>query len=231
MCDDSPCDFTKPMPVSSTAPYRSPLGEMWDASTRYFIYLTAEGDFNEHTTVARWLPLEEARAWWAHLERALDSKRGRPRLWGDPMYGVQLHTPTFRCSDRAQVGDLLFHWVVEAPRPTLTGAMVGRNYYLAGKALSVDRKGRIASYFDRDGIHHGTPRRCWVCSAEELEVEAVLELIARNPNGLLYWKGEFRSPDQASNYTVPNLRPGTAQYPDMGTSSVVPAPTGTDHAN
>ena len=80
MTDSSGCDITKPAPIERGLDAQlNAFRREWHAVARYMITLSKDGDWNDTTTVAEWLPYDEAVRFKDKLNADLLVKRGGVR--------------------------------------------------------------------------------------------------------------------------------------------------------
>ena len=94
----------------------------WDVFSRYRLTLSRDGDWNDVTVVAEWLPYSEAVALREELSEELLAAQGGSRRWAQAAYSMSLHTPRLVKTDFAAVGDLLLHEQLEAEKASITSA-------------------------------------------------------------------------------------------------------------
>lgn len=213
----SACDFTRPEPVDRTQDARAKtLSDRWNAVARYRITLSAVGDWNDKTIIAEWLPHNEAKRLSETLDlelvehmEATNGQHGFARA----RYSIELHTPEVTKGNRAAVGDLVFHQVVE-PISTfsLEGCCVFRQYYLPAVVTSVTVGGFILSFRDRDGDHVRTPIKPQVVSASLVDVDAAMEFLANAEKERGHWASECSKPREM-NVLVYCQRLQAPRYP------------------
>lgn len=202
--DAGGCDNTKPNPADSRLD--SVLDRMrmdWHETARYKITLSKDGDWNDVTVVAEWLPYAEAIRLRDELNEVLFNKQGRVRRWAQASYNIALHTPHVTKGNKASVGDLILHERVE-PHGTfsLSGTYVVRQFLVAGEVTAVAAGGRVLGYRDRDGQHIQTPKKPHVVSSSVIDVQGVLANILANVELRGHWAAEFSSPKEIESILV-----------------------------
>lgn len=215
MPDAGGCDITKPNPADGRLD--SVLERMrmdWHETARYKITLSKDGDWNDVTVVAEWLPYAEATRLRDELNEALFIKQGRVRRWAQASYNIVLHTPAIVKGNKASVGDLLLHERVE-PHGTfnLSGTYVVRQFLVAAEVTAVAAGGRIVGYRDRDGEHIQTPKKPHVVSLSAIDVQGVLTNILANVEIRGHWAAEFSSTKSLEHILVRYQRLKDPMYP------------------
>ena len=213
--DAGGCDNTKPNPADSRLD--SVLDRMrmdWHETARYKITLSKDGDWNDVTVVAEWLPYAEAIRLRDELNEVLFNKQGRVRRWAQASYNIALHTPHVTKGNKASVGDLLLHERV-VPHGTfnLSGTYVVRQFLVAAEVPVVAAGGRIVGYRDRDGDHIQTPKKPHVISSSVIDVQGVLANILANVEIRGHWAAEFSSPKEIESILVRHQRLKEPVYP------------------
>ena len=215
MPDAGGCDITKPTPVDIRLD--SVLDRMriiWHETARYKITLSKDGDWNDVTVVAEWLPYEEAIRQRDELNAALFIKQGSVRRWAQATYNIVLHTPPVTKGNKAFVGDLLLHErVVPHGTFSLSGTYVVRQFLVAAEVTAVAAGGRIVGYRDRDGEHIQTPKKPYVVSSSVIDVQGVLANILANVEIRGHWAAEFNSPKTIESILVRHQRLKEPVYP------------------
>ena len=215
MPDAGSCDITKLNPADNRLD--SVLERMrmdWHEAARYKITLSKDGDWNDVTVVAEWLPYTEATRVRDELNEALFIKQGRVRRWAQASYNIVLHTPAIVKGNKASVGDLLLHERVE-PHGTfnLSGTYVVRQFLVAAEVTAVAAGGRIVGYRDRDGDHFQTPKKPLVVSSSAIDVQGVLTNILSNVEIRGHWAAEFDGPKAIEHILVRHQRLKAPVYP------------------
>lgn len=215
MPDAGGCDITKPNPADNRLD--SVLERMrmdWHEAVRYKITLSKDGDWNDVTVVAEWLPYAEAIRVRDELNEALFIKQGRVRRWAQASYNIALHTPAIVKGNKASVGDLLLHERV-VPHGTfnLSGTYVVRQFLVAAEVTAVAGGGRIVGYRDRDGEHIQTPKKPHVISSSVIDVQGVLASILANTEIRGHWAAEFSSTKSLEHILVRHQRLKEPVYP------------------
>lgn len=213
--DAGGCDNTKPNPADSRLD--SVLDRMrmdWHETARYKITLSKDGDWNDVTVVAEWLPYAEAIRLRDELNEVLFNKQGRVRRWAQASYNIALHTPHVTKGNKASVGDLLLHERV-VPHGTfnLSGTYVVRQFLVAAEVTVVAAGGRIVGYRDRDGDHIQTPKKPHVISSSVIDVQGVLANILANVEIRGHWAAEFSSPKEIESILIRHQRLKEPVYP------------------
>lgn len=215
--DAGGCDITKPNPADGRVV--SVLERMrmdWQETARYKITISADGDWNDRTLVAEWLPYSEATRLCAALNAALFIKQGCVRRWAQASYNIALHTPPIAKGNKASVGDLILRdQVVPHGEFSLSGTYVVRQFLVAAEVTAVTPGGRILSYRDRDGNHIQTPKMPYVVSASVIDVQGVLMNIVANVKIRGHWAAEFSSPNAIQSILVRHQRLKEPVYPVM----------------
>lgn len=209
--DAGGCDNTKPNPADSRLD--SVLDRMrmdWHETARYKITLSKDGDWNDVTVVAEWLPYAEAIRLRDELNEVLFIKQGRVRRWARASYNIALHTPHVTKGNKASVGDLLLHErVVPHGTFSLSGTYVVRQFLVAAEVTAVAAGGQIVGYRDRDGEHIQTPKKPHVVSSSVIDVQGVLANVALRG----HWAAEFSSPKEIESILVRHQRLKEPVYP------------------
>lgn len=213
--DAGGCDITKPNPADIRLD--SVLDKMrvdWHEKARYKITLSKDGDWNDVTVVAEWLPYEEAIRQRDELNAALFIKQGSVRRWAQASYNIVLHTPLVTKGNKASVGDLLLHErVVPHGNFSLSGTYVVRQFLVAAEVTAVAAGGRIVGYRDLDGEHIQTPKKPHVVSSSVIDVQGVLANILANVEIRGHWAAEFASPKMIESILVRHQRLKEPVYP------------------
>ncbi|MBS4020074.1 MAG: hypothetical protein KGZ68_17765 [Dechloromonas sp.] len=193
--DAGGCDITQPMPAAqSLGSQLEAMRRDWLEVARYKITLSRDGDWNDQSVVAEWLPYAEAVQRRDELNKALLVKQGGVHRWAQASYGIALHTPPVTKGNKASVGDLLLHErVVPHGTFSLSGTYVVRQFLIAAEVTSVAAGGRIVGYRDRDGEHIQTPTRPHIVSSSFIDVPGVLANIVANEKARGHWAAEFCS--------------------------------------
>lgn len=215
MPDAGGCDITKPTPVDIRLD--SVLDRMrmdWHETARYKITLSKDGDWNDVTVVAEWLPYAEAIRLRDELNEVLFIKQGRVRRWAQASYNIALHTPHVTKGNKASVGDLLLHERV-VPHGTfnLSGTYVVRQFLVAAEVTAVAAGGRIVGYRDGGGQHIQTLKKPHVVSSSVIDVQGVLANIMANVALRGHWAAEFDSPKTIESILVRHQRLKEPVYP------------------
>lgn len=199
------CDITKP--VASDRRIDVSLEAMrreWHAVARYKLTLSKEGDWNDQSVVAEWLPYDEVILLRDKLDAELLAKQGGIPRFARAAYGIDLHTPAVTKGNRASVGDLLLHErVVPHGDFSLSDSYVIRQFFLAAEVTEVSADSRILGYRDREGEHVQTPpKKPHVISASLIDVQGVLAHIANAEKARGHWASEFGSPKDMQSILV-----------------------------
>ena len=213
--DAGGCDITKPNPGDSR--FDSVLERMrmdWHETARYKITLSKDGDWNDVTVVAEWLPYAEAIRLRDELNAALFIKQGSVRRWAQASHNIVLQTPPVTKGNKASVGDLILHERVE-PHGTfsLSGTYVVRQFLVAAEVTAVAAGGRIVGYRDGGGQHIQTPKKPHVVSSSVIDVQGVLANILANVELRGHWAAEFSSPKEIESILVRHQRLKDPVYP------------------
>ncbi len=213
--DSSGCDVTKPTPADSSLDARlEDSHREWRAVARYMVTLSKDGDWNDTTIVAEWLPYDEAVRFKDKLNANLLVKRGGVRRWTDASHNIVLHTPAVTKGNKASVGDLLLHeQVVPHGDFNLSGTYVVRQFLVPALVTAVGPGGRITAYRDRDGEHIQTPQKPHVVSLFGIDVQGVLAHIAANELERGHWASEFAGPKAIEGILVRHQRIQAPVYP------------------
>lgn len=213
--DSSGCDITKPAPVDRSLDARLEDSRRdWRAVARYMVTLSKDGDWNDTTTVAEWLPYDEAIRLRDKLNDELLIQQGGVRRWAQASHNIVLHTPAITRGNRASVGDLLLHErVVPHGDFDLSGTYIVRQYLVPALVTAVDSSGRIAAYRDRDGEHIQAPKKPHVVSLSVIDVQGVLAHIAANEVARGHWGSEFDGPKAIEAILVRHQRIQPPVYP------------------
>lgn len=209
------CDITKPAPIERGLDAQlNAFRREWHAVARYMITLSKDGDWNDTTTVAEWLPYDEAVRFKDKLNADLLVKRGGVRRWADASHNIVLHTPAVTKGNKASVGDLLLHeQVVPHGDFNLSGTYVVRQFLVPALVTAVGPGGRITAYRDRDGEHIQTPQKPYVVSLSAIDVQGVLAHIATNEVERGHWASEFTGPKAIEKILVSHQRIQAPVYP------------------
>lgn len=215
MTDLSGCDITKPAPIERGLDAQlDAFRREWRAVARYMVTLSKDGDWNDTTTVAEWLPYDEAVRLSDKLNDELLVKQGGVRRWAQASHNIVLHTPAITRSNRATVGDLLLHEQVEPHGDfNLSDTYVFRQFLVPALVTAVGAGGRIVAYRDRAGEHIQTPKRPHVVSSSVIDVEVVLAHIAANEIARGHWAGEFSGTKAIEGILVRHQRIQAPVYP------------------
>ena len=213
--DSSGCDMTKPVPVDRSLDARlEDSRREWRSVARYMVTLSKDGDWNDTTTVAEWLPYDEAIRLRDKLNDDLLVKQGGVRRWAQASHSIVLHTPAVARGNKASVGDLLLHeLVVPHGDFNLSDTYVVRQFLVPALVTAVDSGGRITAYRDRDGEHIQTPKKPHVVSLSVIDVEGVLAHVAANEVARGHWAGEFDGPKAIEGILVRHQRIQAPVYP------------------
>ena len=213
--DSSGCDMTKPVPVDRSLDARlEDSRREWRSVARYMVTLSKDGDWNDTTTVAEWLPYDEAIRLRDKLNDDLLVKQGGVRRWAQASHSIVLHTPAVARGNKASVGDLLLHErVVPHGDFNLSDTYVVRQFLVPALVTAVDSGGRITAYRDRDGEHIQTPKKPHVVSLSVIDVEGVLAHVAANEVARGHWAGEFDGPKAIEGILVRHQRIQAPVYP------------------
>lgn len=167
----------------------------WATFARYRITLTKEGDWNDKTVIAEWLPEKDAVRISNALDDKLLAKLGNKLHWARAAYGYSLHTPEISRGDKASVGDLLLHECVDPHGEfSLAETVVVRQFFVVAIVLAVSGDGRITMFRDKAGVHYRAPRNPYVVSASEVDVQGVLNHVRVTELARGHWAGEFDRP-------------------------------------
>lgn len=214
--DSSGCDMTKPVPVDRSLDARlEDSRREWRSVARYMVTLSKDGDWNDTTTVAEWLPYDEAIRLRDKLNDELLVKQGGVRRWAQASHNIVLHTPTVARGNKASVGDLLLHErVVPHGDFNLSDTHVVRQFLVPAVVTAVDSAGRITAYLDRDGEHIQAPKKPHVVSSSVINVQGVLAHVAADEVVRGHWAGEFDGPKAIEGILVRHQRIQAPVYPD-----------------
>lgn len=206
--ESSGCDITQPAPTDRRMDAAlEQMRQEWHAVARYRIYLTADGDWNDKTVVAEWLPYQEACDIRGKLNALLLAQSGGIHRWASPSYGISLHLPQVVKGNQACVGDLLLHEVVEPHGEfSLSGVVVVRQFLVPALVTAVGPGGRVLSFCDRTGEHARAPRNPHVVSASVLDVDGLLDGIKAEVARRGHWGGEFVTPKAMERWLVAHQR-------------------------
>ncbi|TXT27854.1 MAG: hypothetical protein FD131_3536 [Rhodocyclaceae bacterium] len=213
--DSAGCDITQPAPADRRLDATlEQMRKEWHGVARYRIFLTADGDWNDKTVVAEWLPYQEACDIRDKLNVVLLAQNGGVHRWASPSYGISLHLPPVVKGNQACVGDLLLHEVVEPHGEfSLSGVVVVRQFLVPAVVTEVGPGGRIVSFCDRTGGHARAPRNPHVVSASVLDVVGLLASIKAEEARRGHWGGEFITPKAIQHWLVAHQLNQDPTYP------------------